>query len=92
MIKSFKHKGLKKFFLTGSMEGINQQHARRLRKIPAHLHAAEIIETMDLPGYRLHQHKGERKGIWSIDVSGNCRIFFTFEHGHAYDVDYGDSH
>ncbi len=90
MIQTFKHKGLKLFFTTGSTAGIQQEHAKRLRRILAHLNAAEIIETMNIPGYRLHQHKGERKGIWSVDVSGNYRVFFRFEDGHAYDVDYGD--
>ncbi len=47
---------------------------------------------MDIPEFRLHQHKGDRKGIWSVDVSGNYRIFFKFEDGYAYDVDLGDPH
>lgn len=92
MIISFEHKGLKKFFTTGSIEGINPQHEKRLRKVLAHLHAAETIETMDLPGYRLHPYKGDKQGVWSVDVSGNFRIWFTFHDGNAYNVDYGDPH
>jgi len=92
MIKNFKHKGLEKFFKTGSTENIEPNHAKRIKKILMYLHAAVRVENMNIPGLRLHQHKGKSKGIWSVDVSGNVRIFFRFVDKHAYDVDYGDPH
>ncbi len=50
------------------------------------------IEDMNLPGYRLHQLKGQKKDIWSITVNGNWRITFEFIHGDAYIVNYEDYH
>jgi proteic killer suppression protein len=92
MIKSFKHKGLKIFFETGSTKGIKQDHKQKLRIRLAALDTATCIEDMDLPGYRLHSLKGNKKGLWAIDVSKNWRVVFKFEDGNAYIVDYEDYH
>ena len=92
MIKSFKHKGLQGFFETGSKKGIQAKHASKLRMQLAALDTAQVIEDIDIPGYRLHQLKGQRKAIWSITVNGNWRITFEFENGDAYIVNYEDYH
>ncbi len=92
MIKSFKHKGLKKFFTTGSTAGINPNHAPKIEVQLQALHTAIGIDDMDIPGWRLHPLKGELEGQWAIEVSGNWRIVFEFEDGHANVVDYRDYH
>jgi len=92
MIRSFKHKGLRLFFETGSTAGIQNKHRERLRLQLAALNTAVVPEDMDLPGYRLHKLAGDRKQIWSITVNGNWRITFEFEHGNAYIVNYEDYH
>jgi proteic killer suppression protein len=92
MIKSFKHKGLKRFYETGSTAGIQASHKQRLRMQLAALNTALTIEDMDIPGYKLHPLKGNRKGLWSITVSGNWRITFQFEAGNVYIVNYEDYH
>lgn len=92
MIKSFKHKGLEKFFTTGSTAGIQVAHAARIRDRLAFLHSAVTIDDIDIPGYRLHQLKGELEGHWAIDVSKNWRIVFRFEEGDATVVNYEDYH
>ena len=92
MIKSFKHKGLEKFFTKGSMAGINAAHATKISDRLAFLHAAITIEDMDKPGYRLHSLKGRLKGHWAVDVFGNWRIVFKYEDGDAYVVNYEDYH
>lgn len=92
MIKSFKHKGLKKFFTNGDQEGINSKHAPRLEECLQALHTATEIEDMDIPGWKLHGLKGNRQDQWSISVSGNWRIVFEFENGNAYIVNYEDYH
>lgn len=92
MIKSFKHKGLRHFYETGSTTGIQSAHKKRLRSQIAALETAGKIEDMDIPGFRLHPLKGERKGLWSISVSGNWRITFEFQDGNAYVVNYEDYH
>jgi len=92
MIKSFKHKGLEKFFTTGSIAGVQAKHAAKIRDRLAYLDSAQCVEDMDLPGYRLHPLEGKLKGQWAISVSGNWRIVFEFVDGDAYIVNYGDYH
>ena len=92
MIKSFRHRGLEKFFTTGSKAGIQAQHAKRLSLILGRLHASTSPFDMNLPGLRLHELTGNRKGTWSVTVSGNWRITFLFESENAVLVDYEDYH
>ncbi len=92
MIESFKHKGLQKFFTTGSTAGIQAEHAKRIKQRLAFLDAAKTVEDMDKPGYRLHELTGNLKGYWAINVSGNWRLTFQFESGDAYNVNYEDYH
>jgi len=92
VIRSFKHKGLGRFFETGSRAGIQSQHAERLRLILGRLNAATSPQDMGLPGLRLHLLKGTRKGIWAVWVSGNWRVTFKFEATDAEIVDYEDYH
>lgn len=90
MIKSFRHKGLKKFFDTGSVAGIQPHHSKRLRMLLAALDTAISIEDMDVPGFRLHPLKGKDRGRWSVWVNGNWRLTFEFVDGHIYVLDYED--
>ena len=92
MIRGFKHKGLAKFFESGSKSGIQAQHSERLRLILGRLNAAAKPEDMRLPGLRLHPLKGTRKGIWAVWVSGNWRITFRFVGADVELVDYEDYH
>ncbi|MEZ8887913.1 type II toxin-antitoxin system RelE/ParE family toxin [Vibrio sp. 10N.247.311.14] len=92
MIKTFKHKGLKKFFETGSKAGIQAKHERKLRMQLAAIDTATIIDDVDLPGFKLHPLKGDGDGIWSITVNGNWRITFEFIDGNAYILNYEDYH
>lgn len=92
MIKSFAHKGLQKFFETGSKSGIQPRHADRLRLQLTALHTARFISDMDMPGWRLHDLTGNRKNTWSITVNKNWRITFEFIDGDAWIVDYEDYH
>ena len=92
MIRGFKHKGLAKFFETGSKSGIQPPHAERLRLILGRLSAATVPEDMGLPGLALHRLKGERKNTWAVKVSGNWRVTFTFVGKDADLVDYEDYH
>ncbi len=92
MIRSFKHKGLEKFFLKGTKSGIQAKHAARLRLILGRLNAATNPHDMDLPGLKLHELSGRRKGGWSVWVSGNWRVTFRFEEMDAEAIDYEDYH
>ena len=92
MIKSFKHKGLEEFFENGSTRGIQAKHAKKLRMQLGALDTAQSVDDMDIPGYRLHQLTGSRKGIWTITVNANWRLTFAFEEGNAYILNYEDYH
>lgn len=92
MIKSFRHKGLRRFYETGSTAGIQASHAKRLRLQLAALDSAQNIEDMNVPGYALHPLKGELRGRWVVSVSGNWRLIFEFRDGNAYVLDYEDYH
>jgi proteic killer suppression protein len=92
VIRGFRHKGLGRFFETGSKSGIQAQHAEKLRLILARLNAATAPRDMALPGLNLHPLKGGRKGTWAVSVSANWRITFRFVEKDADAVDYEDYH
>ena len=92
MIKSFKHKGLEKFFKYGNTSGIQSVHKQKIRIRLTALDTATKIQDIDLPGFRLHQLKGDMKGKWTIDVNKNWRITFEFIDGDVFIVNYEDYH
>jgi toxin HigB-1 len=92
MIKSFKHKGLAKLFETGSVAGVQPIHAKRLRLQLTALDTAQVIDDLDMPGFRLHPLLGQENGRWSICVNGNWRVTFEFSEGNVYVLDYEDYH
>ena len=83
---------MERFYNTGNTSGVQAIHVKRLRLILTNLDQAEDPNDMDLPGLRLHQLKGGRKGIWSVTVSGNWRVTFRFEGRDAEKVNYEDYH
>ena len=92
MIKSFKHRGLKALYDGRTARRVAQQHVAKLRDILAVLDRSRVPGDMDLPGFRLHPLKGDLRGHYAVSVSGNWRVTFRFEAGHAVDVDYVDYH
>jgi proteic killer suppression protein len=92
MIKSFAHKGLEKFYVTGSTAGIQAHHAKRIRLVLAQLSQARTINDMNVPAFNLHKLKGKKVGLWSVTVQANWRITFQFQDGEAEVVNYEDYH
>ena len=92
MIRSFKHKGLEKYYTKGTASGIQSTHSKQLRLILGRLSASTTAQDMDLPALYLHQLRGKHRGRWSVRVSGNWRITFKFDGLDAIDVDYEDYH
>jgi proteic killer suppression protein len=92
VIKSFRHKGIERFFKDGLKAGIQSKHAEKLRKQLFALDNAKRAQDMNAPGWRLHRLKGDLAGRWSVDVSGNWRLTFAFERDDAVLVDYQDYH
>jgi len=92
-IKSFRHKGLREFFEAGRSRGLRADQTKRLRRLLTALDTAAGIDDMNLfPGWRLHPLTGDRKGFWSVSVTGNWRLIFRFEDGEARDLDLVDYH
>jgi proteic killer suppression protein len=92
VIKSFRHRGLKALYEGRRPAKVAPDHAAKLARILTVLDRSSGAKGMDLPGFRLHPLKGARKGHYAVSVSGNWRVTFRFEGGHAVDVDYLDYH
>ena len=92
MIASFRHKGLKEFFETGSKRGISFDLAVRISRRLDVLQAANELEDIGAHGFDLHRLRGDRQGEWAISVSGNWRITFRFAKGEVLDVNLEDYH
>ncbi len=92
MIRSFRHKGLKRLYEKGDARGVPPEMLAKVRVILADLDAAETPEDLSVPGYDLHPLKGDLKSFWSVKATGNWRIVFQMEDGDVYRVDLTDYH
>jgi len=92
MIKSFIHKGLQKFYEKGSTKGIQFEHAKKIKMRLTALDTARVLEDIALPGFNLHELKGDKVGMHSIKVSANWRITFRFIDGDVEIINYEDYH
>ena len=92
MIKSFRHKGLEKFYRTGRTAGIQPAHANKLQLLLTALSVAENPQQMNTPGWNLHSLSGQLQGHYSVKVNGNWRLTFCFHGKDAEIVDYQDYH
>lgn len=91
-IRSFRHRGLARFFATGSRAGIRPEHATRLRRILTVLDAAQTAHDAAAPGLDLHPLAGGQAGRWAVRVSGNWRVTFAITEPDITEVDYEDYH
>lgn len=92
MIKSLKHRGLKRLYEKGDRSGIRADQLETVERILTLLDAATTPQALDLPRYHLHRLKGDMKGYWAVTVRANWQIIFKFEDGNAVDVALIDSH
>ncbi len=92
MIKSFRHRGLKRLYERGDRSQVGADMLDKIENILAVLDAANAPEKMDLPGFRLHPLKGELRGFWAVTVRANWRIIWCFKGRDAVDVDLIDYH
>ena len=92
MIRSFKHRGLKRLYERGDRSGIRPDLLETVERILTVLDNAATPQALDLPRYRLHQLKGDLKGLWSVTVRANWRIVFRLAEGDAFDVELVDYH
>ena len=87
-----KHRGLQVLHERGDGSRLAADLIPRLRRVLLRLEGATRPGNMDVPGYYLHPLKGDRRGLWSVRVSGNWRVVFRFEGTEAVDVDLIDYH
>lgn len=92
MLRSIRHRGLKRLYERVDRSGLQQDHIEKIENILAVLDRATEPSDMDLPGFRLHQLKGDLRGYWAVTVRANWRVIFRFERGDAVDVDLVDYH
>jgi proteic killer suppression protein len=92
MIRSIRHKGLKRLHDDDDPRGVMAEHIVKLRDILARLDAARTVVDIDMPGFRLHPLKGEFKGFWAVTVRANWRVIFRFADTDTFDIDYVDYH
>lgn len=92
MIRSFKHRGLKRLYEDGDGRGIRPDLVDTVEDILVRLDSAVAPQALNLPGYRLHPLKGDMKGLWSVVVRANWRITFRFQDSDAFDVELIDYH
>ena len=92
MIRSFRHKGLRRLFELDDRRRLPAEDADQIRRILARLNVSSAPEDMDAPGFKLHPLKGSLNGFWAVTVRANWLITFRFERGEVWDVDYVDYH
>jgi len=92
MILSFRHRGLRRLYEDDDGRGLNAEHVEKIARALARLQRATQPEDMNLPGFRLHQLRGDYGGFWSITIRANWRIIFRFEGADVKDVDFLDYH
>lgn len=92
MIRSFKHRGLKRAYERDDWSRIDPKDHERIAVVLQYLDIAQRIEDLDIHGWRLHRLSGDRQGEWSITLRSNWRITFRFENGEVLDVDLVDYH
>jgi len=92
MVRNFRHKGLQRLFQQDDGSKLPPDMVARIRLILSALHAAQAIEAMDIPSFRLHPLKGKLQGFFSVTVRANWRIIFRFEGSEAFDLDFVDYH
>ncbi len=92
MIRSIKHRGLKRLYEREDRTGVRPDLVDTVERILTVLDSASSPQALDIPRYRLHPLKGDRKGFWAVTVRANWRIIFRFEGTDAYDVELIDYH
>jgi toxin HigB-1 len=92
VIKNFRHKGLSRYFEKNDRRGIDAKQSARIKRVIDALDQATSPEQLNIPGWRLHQLTGDRKGMWSVSVSGNWRITFEFSGTDVANVNLEDYH
>lgn len=92
-IRSIRHRGLKRLLTRDDPKGLRPDLVDRIRNVLTALVLANSVASLrSLPGWRVHPLVGDRKGTWSISVSGNWRITFVLDEDDICELDLEDYH
>jgi len=92
MIRTIRHKGLKRLVTRNDRSGLGAEQLPRIMSVIDLLDIATVPQDLDLPGHHLHSLRGDLKGFWSVRITGNFRLIFRMEDGNVFDVDLLDYH
>jgi proteic killer suppression protein len=94
-IRNVVHRGLRRFIERDDASGLSPGVVEKVRNIVTFLQEMEDArELRDVPGWRVHQLTGDRKGTWSLSVTRNWRLTFRIDRteGEILDLNYEDYH
>ena len=93
VIGKFRHKGLRRLYEDDDVSGVPSHLVRKIKAVLAALEFADdLSQVATMPGWKLHPLRGDRKGEYSITVSGNWRITFRLRANVVADVNFEDYH
>ena len=92
-IGNFVHKGLKRLYVEDGAKGLPPDAVDKLRAMLTFLQDMQNPEKLRVfPLWKAHQLTGDRKGVWSLNVTRNWRLTFQIRDGEISDVDFEDYH
>lgn len=92
MIRSFRHRGLQRFWARSDASGLRPDWIRKTNRLLRELEAARRPEEVPVAGTGFHALRGDLKGRYAMTVSRNWRITFGWEGEGAIDIDLEDYH
>ena len=95
IVHSVKHKGLKRFLEREDTRGLQPDLIDKIAKVTTALALAYDMDSFqaDAPmGWRIHKLSGDKKGLWSVTLSGNWRMTFTEENKAIHALNLEDYH
>jgi proteic killer suppression protein len=79
-LRTFAHKGLKRFYTEDSAKGVPPDTVDKLRKMFAFLDNMEDPDELRaLTAWKVHTLTGDRAGTWSLCVTRNRRLTFRID-------------
>lgn len=94
-IRGFTHKGLRRLYVEDNPKGVPADSVDKIRKMLAFLQEMESVDELRaIPVWKAHLMSGDRKGVWSLFVTGNWRLTFRVDavENEIVDVNYEDYH
>ena len=92
MIRSFRHKGLQRYWTRSDASGLRPDWIKKVNILLRLLDAAKQPKDLAVPSTGFHALHGDRKGRYAMTVSRNWRLTFGWDDEGALDIDLEDYH